>query len=163
MKTQWCWGCGCSEGAASGDMPTVSPGDWATAKLLAKKRGRGGYNYEVSCDGRFQPPNTLLKQGGLQLAEVSFREMLNCLLPQPNNMQPETVWQVALRSIQSSDLVLAPMLCDHWNEDAESAPAKTSWAGWRQPQYNKFSGISSPVTFGEEVTSLNRSVGKRLL
>ena len=130
---------------------------------LRKSEGEGGYNYEVSCDGRFQPPNTLLKQGGLQLAEVSFREMLNCLLPQPNNMQPETVWQVALRSIQSSDLVLAPMLCDHWNEDAESAPAKTSWAGWRQPQYNKFSGISSPVTFGEEVTSLNRSVGKRLL
>ena len=31
-----------AEGAASGDMPTVSPGDWATAKLLAKKRGRGG-------------------------------------------------------------------------------------------------------------------------
>ena len=34
-------------------------------------------NYDVSCDSRFQPPNTLLKQEGLQLAEASFRDVLN--------------------------------------------------------------------------------------
>ena len=32
-------------------------------------------NYEVSCDWRFQPPHTLLKQEGLQLAEASFRDI----------------------------------------------------------------------------------------
>ena len=39
--------------------------------------GEGGVvMYEVSCDWRFQPPNTLLKQEGLQLAVASFREEL---------------------------------------------------------------------------------------
>ena len=38
--------------------------------------GEGGVvTYEVSCDWRFQPPNTLLKQEGLQLAEASFRDL----------------------------------------------------------------------------------------
>ena len=43
-------------------------------------RGGGRVNYEVSCEWRFQPPNTLLKQEGLQLAEASFRD-------NGNNMQ----------------------------------------------------------------------------
>ena len=36
-------------------------------------------NYDVSCDSRFQPPYhpPLLKQEGLQLAEASFRDVLN--------------------------------------------------------------------------------------
>ena len=33
--------------------------------------------YEASCDGKFQPPNTLLKQEELQLAEASFQEILS--------------------------------------------------------------------------------------
>lgn len=58
----------------------VSPGDGATAKLLVNQparagEGPGGFvKYEVSCGWRFQPPNTLLKQEGLQLAEASFRD-----------------------------------------------------------------------------------------
>ena len=30
--------------------------------------------YEVSCDWRFEPPNTLLTQEGLQLAVASFHD-----------------------------------------------------------------------------------------
>ena len=58
----------------------MSPGDGATAKLLVNQpawagEGPGGVvKYEVSCSWGFQPPNTLLKQEGLQLAEASFRD-----------------------------------------------------------------------------------------
>ena len=55
--------------------------DWATAKLLVNQAAKGGggyerYNYEVSCDWRFRPPNTLLKQEGLQLV-ASFRDKVH--------------------------------------------------------------------------------------
>ena len=49
-------------------LPTVSPGGiepWPNCWVV---------KYEVSCDWRFQPPNTLLKQEGLPLAEASFRD-----------------------------------------------------------------------------------------
>ena len=50
----------------------MSPrGDWATAKLLVNQSG-GVVNWEVSHDWRFQPPKTLLKQEGLQLADAAF-------------------------------------------------------------------------------------------
>jgi hypothetical protein len=49
-------------------------GDWATAKLLVNQPGGGSWLWSFM---RLEtsPPNTLLKQEGLQLAEASFRDM----------------------------------------------------------------------------------------
>ena len=50
---------------------------WARSQTACEgEAGRGGVNWEVSRDWRFQPPITLLKQEGLQLAEeASFRDI----------------------------------------------------------------------------------------
>ena len=62
-----------AEFAASGDMPTVSPERLSHGQTAFEPASRGGIaKYEVSCNWRFQPPNTLIKQEGLQLAEASF-------------------------------------------------------------------------------------------
>ena len=63
-----------------------------TTKLLVK--GAGFFYWEVSRDWRFHPPNTLLKQEGLQLAEASFRDKLRmsepCLPNVPNPLFPQS-------------------------------------------------------------------------
>jgi hypothetical protein len=46
----------------------------AAATTTTSPGGGGRYNCEVSCNWRFQPPNTLPKQEGLRLAEASFRD-----------------------------------------------------------------------------------------
>ena len=51
--------------------------DVLTASLIGGlSQGQTGVvvKCEVSCDWRFQPPNTLLQTKGLQLAEASFRQ-----------------------------------------------------------------------------------------
>ena len=53
---------------------TVSREGLSPRPLLVKEGGGGVVNWEVSRDWRFHPPNTLLKQEGLQLAEASFRD-----------------------------------------------------------------------------------------
>ena len=45
---------------------------WAHDQTACERRGVG--SWEVSRDWRFHPPNALLKQDGLQLAEASFRD-----------------------------------------------------------------------------------------
>ena len=76
-RRQWCWRCGCCRFCCRWRHANCVPaGDQATAKLLVNQPGEGGYNYEVSCDWRFQPPNPLLKQEGLQPAKASFRDNL---------------------------------------------------------------------------------------
>ena len=56
---------------------TVTPaGVEPTTKLLVKGRGvKGGSTENFLAIGDSSPPNTLLKQEGLQLAEASFRDM----------------------------------------------------------------------------------------
>ena len=78
-RRQWCWGCKCCRFCCRWrHADGVPAGDRATAKLLVNQpgAGEGGYNYEVSCDWRFQPPNPLLKQEGLQPAKASFCDNL---------------------------------------------------------------------------------------
>ena len=65
--------------AAGGDMPTASPGGLSHGQTAWEPASRGGggvvkYEAQLSFDWRFQPPNTSLKQEGLQLAEASFRD-----------------------------------------------------------------------------------------
>ena len=47
--------------------------------MRVPSRKRGEVKLEVSRDWRFYPPNTLLKQEGLQLAEASFRDIENTM------------------------------------------------------------------------------------
>ena len=53
-----------AEFAAGGDMTTVSGLSHGQTACEPASRGGGGgvVKYEVSCDWRFQPPNTLLKR-----------------------------------------------------------------------------------------------------
>ena len=68
-------------------------------------------NYEVSFDWRFQLPNTLLEQEGLQLAETSFREHMFDHVSQVSPHHPP-MSSVELQTLRVPD--------SHW-------PCRISW------------------------------------
>ena len=79
VKTQWCWGCGCCRICCRwqhADGGGLSHGQTA-CKPASQGRGKGGsYVWSFMRLEIPAPPNNLLKQEGVQLAETSFRNWL---------------------------------------------------------------------------------------
>ena len=156
-----------AECAFSGDMRTVSlgPRGLSHGQTACEKARERGYNYEVSCDGNILPPNTLLSKGVLASRSMQKLAFVKCSTVRCRN------WITCnLKLFDKLHYAVSKAQTLFWHQ--RSAIIETRMKKAHQPkpprqddrqQKNKFSGISSPVTFGEEVTSLNRSVGKRLL